>query len=95
MREKDSRGRHTTTHRELVPLPGGALLIDTPGMRELQLWSAEDGVEETFDDVATLAANCYFRDCRHETEPKCAVKAAVEVGRLHAGSTRELREAPG
>ncbi len=82
VREKDSRGRHTTTHRELVPLPGGALLIDTPGMRELQLWSAEDGVEETFDDVATLAANCYFRDCRHETEPKCAVKAAVEVGRL-------------
>jgi ribosome biogenesis GTPase len=82
VREKDSRGRHTTTHRELVPLPGGALLIDTPGMRELQLWSAEEGVQETFDDVATLAAGCYFRDCRHDTEPRCAVKAAVDDKRL-------------
>ena len=64
VREKDSRGRHTTTHRELVPLPGGALLIDTPGMRELQLWSADEGVQETFDDIAALAEDCYFRDCR-------------------------------
>jgi ribosome biogenesis GTPase len=82
VREKDSRGRHTTTHRELVPLPGGALLIDTPGMRELQLWSAEEGVQETFDDITALAEHCYFRDCRHETEPRCAVKAAAVDGRL-------------
>jgi ribosome biogenesis GTPase len=82
VREKDSRGRHTTTHRELVPLPGGGLLIDTPGMRELQLWSADEGVQETFDDITDLAEHCYFRDCRHETEPKCAVKAAAEDGRL-------------
>jgi ribosome biogenesis GTPase / thiamine phosphate phosphatase len=82
VREKDSRGRHTTTHRELVPLPGGGLLIDTPGMRELQLWSADEGVQETFDDITVLAEHCYFRDCRHETEPKCAVKAAAEDGRL-------------
>jgi ribosome biogenesis GTPase len=82
VRAKDSRGRHTTTYRELVPLPGGALLIDTPGMRELQLWSADDGVQETFDDIATLSADCYFRDCRHESEPRCAVKQAVEAGRL-------------
>src|SRR3954469_227548 len=82
VRAKDSRGRHTTTHRELVPLPGGALLIDTPGMRELQLWSADEGVQGTFEDIAGLAANCYFRDCRHDSEPRCAVKAAVEDGRL-------------
>ena len=85
VREKDSRGRHTTTHRELVPIHGGALLIDTPGMRELQLWEAGEGVQETFDDIRALAAGCYFSDCRHETEPRCAVKAAVGEGRLDAG----------
>ena len=85
VREKDQRGRHTTTHRELVPLPGGALLIDTPGMRELQLWDAEEGVAETFEDIHELAQDCFFRDCRHETEPRCAVKAAVEAGRLSPG----------
>ena len=84
VRESDSRGRHTTTHRELIALPGGALLIDTPGMRELQLWSAEAGLTETFDDVTVLAADCYFADCRHESEPRCAVKRAVEEGRLAA-----------
>jgi ribosome biogenesis GTPase / thiamine phosphate phosphatase len=82
VRAKDSRGRHTTSYRELVPLPAGALLIDTPGMRELQLWSADEGVQETFDDIARLSADCYFRDCRHETEPRCAVKDAVDAGRL-------------
>ena len=84
VREKDSRGRHTTTHRELVPVQGGAILIDTPGMRELQLWEAADGVQETFDDIRALAGGCYFRDCRHDSEPRCAVKAAVEEGRLGA-----------
>ena len=82
VRESDHRGRHTTTHRELIPLPGGALLIDTPGMRELQLWTADAGVAEAFDDISTLAADCYFADCQHDTEPKCAVKTAVENGTL-------------
>ncbi len=84
VRESDQRGRHTTSHRELVRLPGGALLIDTPGMRELQLWSADEGLQETFDDIATLARECFFQDCRHDTEPRCAVKNAVADGRLSA-----------
>jgi ribosome biogenesis GTPase / thiamine phosphate phosphatase len=84
VRASDSRGRHTTTHRELVPLPGGAVLVDTPGMRELQLWSAESGLVEAFDDIAALAADCFFADCAHDTEPRCAVKAAVAEGRLAA-----------
>jgi ribosome biogenesis GTPase / thiamine phosphate phosphatase len=83
VREKDQRGRHTTTHRELLMLPKGGLLIDTPGMREMQLW--EGNVEETFGDVETLAEGCQFRDCRHDREPKCAVRAAVEAGTLAAG----------
>jgi ribosome biogenesis GTPase len=84
VREADSKGRHTTTHRELVTLPRGGLMIDTPGMRELQLWDASESVRGTFDDVETLAANCHFTDCRHRDEPRCAVKAAVEEGRLTA-----------
>jgi len=84
VRASDQRGRHTTTYRELVRLPGGALLIDTPGMRELQLWDASEGVQETFDDIARIAAGCHFADCRHDTEPRCAVKAAVADGRLAA-----------
>lgn len=82
VRESDSKGRHTTTHRELVVLPGGGLIIDTPGMRELQLWDVSDAVRETFEDVAELAAGCHFTDCRHREEPRCVVKAAVEAGRL-------------
>jgi ribosome biogenesis GTPase / thiamine phosphate phosphatase len=77
------RGRHVTSHRQLFQLPGGGLLIDGPGIRELQLWEA-DGVKPTFDDVAELAAGCRFSDCRHEAEPHCAVLAAVEDGRLAA-----------
>jgi ribosome biogenesis GTPase len=84
VRASDSRGRHTTTHRELVPLPGGAVLVDTPGMRELQLWSADAGLTETFDDITALASDCYFTDCKHDSEPRCAVKAAVADGRLSA-----------
>jgi ribosome biogenesis GTPase len=80
----DGRGRHTTTHRELVRLRGGALLIDTPGMRELQLWNADNGLGAAFADIHALAAECRFRDCRHETEPGCAVRAAVDAGRLPA-----------
>jgi len=82
VREADSRGRHTTSHRELIVLPNGGLLIDTPGMRELQLWDVGGAVRETFDDVEALAEGCHFTDCRHRDEPRCAVKAAVEDGRL-------------
>jgi ribosome biogenesis GTPase len=84
VRASDSRGRHTTTHRELIPLPDGGLIIDTPGMRELQLWDAGDAMRQTFDDVEALAADCRFGDCRHRGEPNCAVKAAVADGRLPA-----------
>jgi ribosome biogenesis GTPase len=82
VRERDSRGRHTTTNRELVALPQGALLIDTPGMRELQLWESEAALEEAFEDIDALADGCFFRDCQHDTEPRCAVKAAVVSGHL-------------
>jgi ribosome biogenesis GTPase len=76
------KGRHTTTSRQLIELPGGALLIDTPGMRELQPWADEAAVDSAFDDIAQLAASCRFADCAHESEPGCTVLAAVEEGRL-------------
>ena len=82
IRPDDSRGRHTTTHRQLVPLPGGAWLLDTPGMRELQLWAEDDALDRTFPEVAALALECRFRDCSHEAEPDCAVRAALEAGTL-------------
>jgi ribosome biogenesis GTPase len=84
VRAADSRGRHTTTHRELVRLPDGGLIIDTPGMRELQLWDAADSVAETFEEIEALAPQCYFADCRHRDEPRCAVKAAVADGKISA-----------
>lgn len=82
VRENDSHGRHTTTHRELVILPNGGLLIDTPGMREIQLWGDAQSLQASFEDIATLALDCKFRDCQHEAEPGCNVKAAMEDGRL-------------
>ncbi|PSN18136.1 ribosome small subunit-dependent GTPase A [filamentous cyanobacterium CCP5] len=82
VRADDSRGRHTTTHRQLLPLPSGALLIDTPGMRELQLWGTGAGLQETFADVEAIAENCKFRDCQHGLEPGCAVQAAIAAGHL-------------
>ncbi len=85
IREVDDKGRHTTTHRELIQLPNGSVLIDTPGMRELQLWESADGLTETFSDIDELADNCRFRDCRHEDEPGCAVNAAIEDGTLPLG----------
>jgi ribosome biogenesis GTPase len=82
VRATDDHGRHTTTHRELVLLPTGGLLIDTPGLRELQLWSGDEGIHTAFDDVEELAAQCRFTDCRHDSEPGCAVRAALEEGVL-------------
>lgn len=83
VREHDQRGRHTTTRRELMILPGGTLLIDTPGMRELQLWdTAQEGLPGVFPEIMELAAACRFRDCRHEAEPGCAVRLAIERGEL-------------
>jgi ribosome biogenesis GTPase len=78
----DQRGRHTTTHRELILLPGGALLLDTPGLREIQLWSDGGGFEAAFEDVQAWARACRFRDCGHRGEPGCAVQAAVDAGEL-------------
>jgi ribosome biogenesis GTPase / thiamine phosphate phosphatase len=78
----DGKGRHTTTSRQLIELPGGALLIDTPGMRELQPWGDAAAIDATFDDIAALALECRFGDCSHEGEPGCAVWAAVDAGRL-------------
>lgn len=82
VRARDGRGRHTTTQRELIVMPAGALLIDTPGMRELQLWDSADSLDDTFDDIETLAADCRFRDCGHDQEPGCAVRAAIDRGTL-------------
>jgi len=83
VRADDSQGRHTTTHRQLLPLPSGALLIDTPGMRELQLWTSGHGLQEAFEDVDSLAQGCRFRNCQHDKEPGCAVQAAIAAGRLN------------
>jgi ribosome biogenesis GTPase len=88
IREEDARGRHTTTHRELVLLPGGRLMLDTPGMRELGLWDAEAGVATTFADVEALVAECRFRNCAHGAEPGCAVRAALVDGSLDEGRWR-------
>lgn len=82
VREADEKGRHTTTHRELIRLPCGSLVIDTPGMREIQLWDADAGIEATFPDLERLALRCRFNDCRHEGEPGCALRQAVEDGEI-------------
>jgi ribosome biogenesis GTPase len=82
VRDHDDRGRHATTRRELYVLAGGGVIIDTPGMRELQLWGDDEALG--FDDVATVAAACRFSDCRHRQEPGCAVRAAVAAGTLAA-----------
>lgn len=82
LREKDGRGRHTTTHRQLIPLPGGAMVIDTPGMREFGMWDVRDGLGQSFADVEELLGQCKFSDCRHQREPGCAVKEAIRRGEL-------------
>jgi ribosome biogenesis GTPase len=92
VREDDSRGRHTTTHRELISLPGGAALIDTPGMRELQLWASEESVDAVFDEIAEAAAGCRYRDCTHSGEPGCAVEEALRSGALTEDRLRSYRK---
>lgn len=82
IREKDHHGRHTTTYRELIILPQRGLIIDTPGMRELQLWDSGEGLGETFEDIEFYASHCRFNDCQHQTEPGCAVRKAIEEGNL-------------
>jgi len=85
VRAVDRKGRHTTTRRELIPLPGGGLVVDTPGMRELQMWGDEDDLQDSFEDIESLARDCRFRDCTHHSEPGCAVREAIEKGDLDAG----------
>lgn len=82
IREEDGKGRHTTTYRELLMLPEGGLIIDTPGMRELKLWEADSGFSNSFQDIESLANECQFRDCTHKNEPNCAVVRAIEEGNL-------------
>lgn len=84
VRQHDDRGQHATRRRELILLPQGGLLLDTPGMRELQLWEGSEGVQSTFDEIEELALTCYFGDCQHDSEPRCAVRDALADGRLDA-----------
>lgn len=88
----DGRGRHTTTHRELVMLPGGALLIDTPGMREMGVWDAQAGIDAVFTDLSVLAAQCRFNDCAHQTEPGCAVRHEAARDPAILGRLASLRK---
>lgn len=92
IREDDAKGRHTTTNRSMHRITGGGWLIDTPGMRELGLHEAAAGIEAVFDDVTDLATRCKFRDCAHESEPGCAVRAAIEAGDIDAGRLERWRK---
>lgn len=92
VRASDAKGRHTTTHRQLLQLPDGALVIDTPGMREFQPWEADEGLDEVFEEVERFAVDCRFRDCRHETEPGCAVREAIEAGELRQERLEQYRK---
>ncbi|MBQ4638281.1 MAG: ribosome small subunit-dependent GTPase A, partial [Clostridia bacterium] len=82
IREDDDKGRHTTTHRQLVMLKNGSMIIDTPGMRELGMWDVSQGIGEAFDDVEAFLGKCRFSDCKHQSEPGCAIKAAIAEGKL-------------
>jgi ribosome biogenesis GTPase len=92
VRESDSRGRHTTTSRELFVMPSGAMIIDTPGLRELQLWNAAEGLTQTFGDVDELASQCRFTNCQHQQEPGCAVQAAIGASILDADRLESWRK---
>jgi ribosome biogenesis GTPase / thiamine phosphate phosphatase len=89
---KSGQGRHTTSHRQLLKVPGGGLVIDTPGLREIQLWAGAEALTEVFLDIEELALRCRFTDCRHETEPGCAVVAALEGGTLDTSRFRSYRK---
>jgi ribosome biogenesis GTPase len=91
IREDDGRGRHTTTHRELFRLPGGALMLDTPGVREIGLWDADEGLADTFAEILELANRCRYRDCGHSNEPDCAVQAAIRAGDLDEARLRNYK----
>ena len=91
VRKRDSRGRHTTTHRELFRLPNGALIIDNPGIREIQLWQSEGALATVFDEIERLSTGCRFADCTHDTEPGCAVRAAIDAGQLDPSRLDNLR----
>ncbi len=88
IREDDDKGRHTTTHRQMLMMPCGAAVIDTPGMRELGLWDSIEGVQDTFEDIEILAQDCRFRDCTHTREPGCAVRTALGAGELDPGRVK-------
>ena len=95
IREDDSKGRHTTTHRQLIRLKSGVMIIDTPGMRELGMWDVSEGLGDAFGDVEKYIGKCRFSDCRHESEPGCAIKAAIAAGELDASrweSYQKLKE---
>ena len=92
IRETDDRGRHTTTHRQLLRLKSGVLIIDTPGMRTLGLWEAAEGLESSFGDVERFLGKCRFSDCRHEREPGCAIRAAIAAGELDAARWESYRK---
>ena len=95
IREDDSKGRHTTTHRQLIRLKSGVMIIDTPGMRELGMWDVSEGLGDAFSDVEAYIGKCRFSDCRHEKEPGCAIKAAISAGALDMArweSYQKLRE---
>ena len=91
IREDDSKGRHTTTHRQLLRLSSGVMIIDTPGMRELGMWGVTEGLEEAFSDVEKYLGKCRFRDCRHESEPGCAIRRAIDSGELDAARWESYR----
>jgi ribosome biogenesis GTPase / thiamine phosphate phosphatase len=92
VRAADRRGRHTTTRRELFQLPGGALLLDTPGLRELRVWDLSEGLQHAFPEIEDLSAACHYRDCRHESEPGCAVLAAAQSGDLDPDRLASFRK---
>ncbi len=94
LRNGIDKGRHTTTHKQMIILPNGGLIIDTPGIRELQLWDAEDGISQTFSDIEELTKHCKFSDCSHTNEPDCAVQKAIKNGILDENRLEKLLESP-
>ena len=92
IREDDAKGRHTTTHRQLITLKSGVMIIDTPGMRELGMWEVSEGLGDAFSDVEVFVGKCRFSDCSHTSEPGCAVRAAIEAGELDPGRWERYRK---